>query len=176
MTVGPPVVFDFDGVLELCEQAWSLAQDLESYGTTRDTALVTALEDWRGPEATTMVYDVWPAEATNLATGVDQLRRGALAWAEQWREAQTAYNYREYTMAVEQEQTTRSTGESLWDGFTGQDDSAKHVPLPAASESPAPPRFDAATGFVSYTQQSHSDWTASYRMGGRRGGGGSRSI
>ena len=162
--IGPPIVFDFDGVLELCELAWKLAADLETYGETRDSALVVALEDWKGPEATTMVQDVWPAEATNLATGIDQLRRGALAWAEQWRDAQTAYNYREYTIAVEQEKSTRSTGESLWDGFTGQDDSAKHVPAPAGSEAPAPPTFEATTGFVSYTQHSHSDWTSSYRM------------
>ncbi len=178
--IGPPIVFDFSGVLDLCTQAWGLADDLETYGTARDTALVTALEDWRGPEATTMVQDVWPAEATNLATGVDLLRQGALAWAEQWREAQTAYNYREYSIAVEQEKSTRSTAESLWDGFIGQDDSAKHVPEPAASQSPVPPGFDAPTGFVRYTQNGHSDWTASYRTsvagGGGGGGGGSRAL
>ena len=173
MGVGPAIVFDFEGVLDLCAQAWSLADDLETYGTTRDTALVTALEDWKGPEATTMVQDVWPAESANLTTGVEQLRQGALAWAEQWRDAQTAYNMREYTAAIEQEKSTRSTGESLWDGFIGQDDSAKHVPEPAASAAPAPPSFEAPTGFVSYTQHSHSDWSASYRMFHR--GGGSRS-
>lgn len=164
MAIGPPIVFDFEGVLDLCELAWSLAGDLEIYGAARDTALVTALEDWRGPEATTMVRDAWPAEATNLATGIDRLRRGALSWAENWREAQTAFNYREYTIAVEQEKHTRSTGESIWDSISGQDDSAKHVPAPAVSQIPAPPSFDAPTGFVRYSQHGHSDWTASYSM------------
>ncbi len=180
MDVGPAVVFDFGGVLALCRDLWALAEDLEGYKTTRGAALDVALEDWRGPEATVMITDVRPTEDLNLKTGIDQLRAGAIGWANTWASAQQMYNNREYAIGVNQEQSTRSTGESVVDFFMGKDDSARHVPSPAASAAPQPPMFYPTTGFISYTQHAHSDWTASYRTAdsphGGGGGGGNRVM
>ena len=162
MEVGPPVAFDFGGVLALCRDLWSLAEDLESYALGRDGALKTALQDWRGPEAIRMVTDVWPAEARNLSNGLSQLRNGAVAWANSWAEAQRMYNNRQYALAVEAEQDSRSTGESIVDSLLGQDDSGQQAPSPADSAPPQPPAFQPGTGFVSYLQVSHSDWSVSY--------------
>jgi hypothetical protein len=162
MDVGPPVAFDFGGVLALCRDLWALADDLETYAKDRSGALTVALEDWRGPEAVTMVSDVWPAESLNLTNGVNQLRNGALGWAESWAEAQRQYNNREHAKAVNAEQDSRSFGEGFFDGLMGKDDSAKHVPSPEDSATPQYPGFRPASGFVSYYQHDHSDWSASY--------------
>lgn len=176
--IGPQVVFDFGGVLDLCRDLWALATDLETYGVTRDTALATALEMWRGPEATSMVTEVWPSEDLNLTTGIGQLKEGALAWAFNWADAQQMHNNRTYQIAVKQEKDTRSGGEKVVDLLFGADDSARHVPAPAASVVPAAPGFEPTTGFVSYIQHAHSDWTATYRMSiaSTGGGGGNRVL
>jgi hypothetical protein len=171
MDAGPPVAFDFGGVLALCRQLWALADDLEVYTKARAAALQAALEDWRGPEATTMVNEVWPAESLNLATGVNQLRNGALGWAASWAEAQRQYNNLEYSQALKAEQDSRSLGESFVDGLLGQDDSAKQVPAPADSANPEAPGFHPGTGFASYVQHAHSDWTVWYLTADGPGGG-----
>ncbi len=169
MDIGPPVVFDFAGALTLCRDLWALADDLETYGADRTAALLVALEDWRGPEADSMTEDVWPAETSNLVTGIDQLRSGALAWADSWSAAQQMHNNRQYAIAIDQEQSTRSTGEQFVDWFVG-DDSARHVPAPGESATPQAPGFEPTTGFISYIQHSHSDWEASYHHGETPGG------
>lgn len=170
-SIGPQVVFDFAGVLELCREMWVLADDLESYGTVRNEALGTALQDWRGPEADTMLADVHPTETQNLVNGISQLRTGAAMWAVNWRDAQQQHNNRVYQIAVKQEKDTRGGGEKVVDFLFGKDDSARHVPAPAASEIPTAPAFSPPTGFVTYVQYAHSDWAASYRIADSQSGG-----
>lgn len=162
MKAGPPVVFDFGGVLSLCRDLWALADDLDAYFGQRAEALHTALADWKGPEADRMVQEVFPAEATNLANGISQLRSGAVEWAQAWADAQEQYNNREYALAVKAEEDSRSFGESFVDGLLGQDDSGQQVPSPAGSAVPQPPGFGVPSGFAVYRQQSHSDWLLSY--------------
>lgn len=175
MKVGPPVAFDFGGVLALCRDLWSLADDLESYFTKRGQSLATALQDWKGPEAETMMQQVYPAEAANLATGINQLRSGAVEWAVSWADAQRQYNNREYALAVNAEKDSRSFGESFVDGLLGQDDSGRQVPAPGDSSVPQPPSFLAASGFAVYTENGHSDWSLTYRYGDGPSGGGASS-
>ena len=170
MDVGPPVAFDFGGALALCRDLWALADDLEDYVQARAQALETALEDWRGPEAQKMVGEVWPAELTNISNGINQLRTGALGWAASWADAQRQYNLREYQKAVNAEQDSRSFGEGFVDGLLGKDDSADFIPTPADSSTPVAPGFRPASGFVSYHQESHSDWTHRYTTSDAPGG------
>lgn len=175
MKAGPPVAFDFGGVLTLCRDLWALAEDLETYFGKRTESLRTALDDWKGPEADKMVSQVFPAESTNLANGISQLRSGAVEWAQSWAAAQDQYNNREYALAVNREQDSRSWGESLVDGFLGQDDSGKQVPAPASATVPQPPSFHPGSGFARYDQSGHSDWSLTYRVADAPGGGSSGS-
>ncbi len=156
--VGPEVVFDFPGVLQLCKQANDLADALEQFQATRTDALNTALGLWRGPEAEKMVNEIAPAEQTNVLTGAEALRSGAEQWATSWKDAQQQYNNREYAKAVKYEQDDRSGLEKFGDAIMGQDNSAERMPEAPTSAAPVAPDYAPPSTFVSY-KKSGDTWT-----------------
>jgi hypothetical protein len=160
--VGPPVKFDFVEVLSLCRKSIELADSMETFQIERQDALVVAFEKWRGPEARKMADPVAVQEQQNVVNGVNTLRQGAAAWAEQWKDAQQQYNNREHKIAFKKEQNSRSGWEKFMNGLMGQDDSASVVPEAPDSTTPTEPTFKADTGFVAYTFHGHGDWSTAY--------------
>lgn len=156
--VGPPVVFDFPGALELCRQAQDLAKKLEQYRDQRDEALNTAFELWRGGMAHTMKTAIAPQERANLTAAAESLTTGATEWATSWQKAQQQYNNRENVKAVKYEQDDRSGAEKFFDTLFKQDDSAKQMPEPHPSAAPTPDGYQAPTPFVSY-KKTGEEWT-----------------
>lgn len=136
------VPFDFEGVLTLCRQLWSLADELDGVKATRAVAAVTALTKWEGKFGVEFARraDDEGVSAGQIAIG---LRSDATGWAAAWKTAMDENNRRRWARHHEE----WKDDQGFLDGLFGSDD---ETPNPQPVGQPQPPGFAATGTLVRY--------------------------
>lgn len=97
--------FNFDGVLGLCRELWSAADELNDVMKQRDTDAATALKQWQGPHAETFRSGL-EADEIDETRLVRLLRSAADDWAQAWVHAMNDENRARYDRAVDDADST----------------------------------------------------------------------
>ena len=139
--------FDFEGSLALARQLWTLADTISDLSNSRRDMAANAAREWKGPlgkEFRERIVD----DRNDLLRDAQQLRLGAMAWAEAYAKSVDEQNTRSYTREHARVAKLREDRSVLKDvvAAIGFDD----LPLPKAQPKcpvPKSPNF-AATGSV----------------------------
>lgn len=137
------IPFDYDGVLVLCRELWSLADELSSLMSKRAGLAATAATSWEGPYKTD--FDSRREnEVTPAAQIVSGLRSDAEAWAGQWKAAMDETNRRRWARHHDE---WKKDNDGFLDHLFGATD---HTPNPEPVGVPQSPGFAATGSLVSY--------------------------
>lgn len=138
---GGRVQFDFEGSLQLARMLWSLAEELSTEDTTRNSKAETALAKWAGPYGTEFA-ERRSTEATSRQAVVEGLRRDASAWAESWAIALDQQNKNNRAAKVTELREGRSGWEKFSDKYLWTEDTSEQDvrPVPEVT-TPVPPNF-----------------------------------
>lgn len=146
-SLGPAVVFDFTGSLELARRLWSMADELDALLGLRRTLGTEALAHWQGVYAVEFVERL-DDELTTGSTLVGQLRGEAGGWATEWQKAMDQENWNRYAAAVQRVEDGRGWGDKIGGFFTGHDDLP---PTPTGAGLPAASNFLPTRSFANYS-------------------------
>jgi len=133
--------FDYQGALNLARQLNTLADQVTSAATKRQTLADTAKKDFIGAYADQFASRM-TVEQTNFRAVAKGLRNDAMMW----KNAMDEENRRLYGRHVDDVKNHRSLLDSIGDWFTG----FHYPPAPAAVPVPQPPAFKPTAELVHY--------------------------
>lgn len=142
------VQFDWDGSLASARRLWALAADVSTLMTSRETLGGDAVTDlWQGPHAVSFGERLG-TERLDADAISEQLRIGALGWAEAWKEAMNEQNR---ILHVRECQRRKDNAEWYQSGLLGSVFGGPDLPNePELLSAPVAPNFFPTGGFVSY--------------------------
>lgn len=140
------VRFDYDGSIAMARRLWQLAERLQTLSSERLSWAEEALVHWQGPKADEFA-DRINTEIGDLDRGEQEVRSGAVLWAEAWARAINVQNRRLWAREAHRRKQERSFWQKSVDHFNGFDD---FPPDPPEYGPPQPPHFTPPGGIVTY--------------------------
>lgn len=147
-SLGPSVVFDFDGSLTLARKLFAMADELDLLLRSRLDLASTALAHWSGEYADDFVERIDTEQSVGVQL-VGQLRGEADGWAVEWQRAMDQENWNRYAAAVKRVEHDRSLVDSFVGFFAGHDDLPSQ---PAPAGVPVAPGFWPTRSFANYSR------------------------
>ncbi|MFZ4516393.1 MAG: hypothetical protein ACOYN3_08805 [Acidimicrobiia bacterium] len=146
-----PVQFGFNDSLAAARALWALADSIDAAATRRVAAAESALRSWTGAFRDQFATKV--TDELSTASGASQeIRNGAMTWAQAWKNAMDEENRRRRARAVtaltKKLRNERSGWEQVDDWFGGDDSdkvAEKRTRRASTYATPQPPNF-APTG------------------------------
>jgi len=139
------LVYDYDGMLALARQLWSLADEVSSAVGARQRLAGPAQAGFAGPYADQFRRRLGDEE-TNASQLAAALRSDANLCARAWQQAMDEENRRRWARHTQALKRQRNVVQEAWDHFFG----TGFPPEPGPVAQPPPPGFSPTAELVAY--------------------------